>query len=335
MGLSDDQRAMLRLLAQRGEQGYEDIAALMGLSVDEVRVKVAAALAELDEEGALGGSAKPADPQQTTAPAEAKPEAPAPPPPAPAAAAPPPPAPEPRPAQRMISLPSGQRLWAAIAGGAIVVALIVIAVIVGNSGGGDSEPATAASGTTSAETASTGETASSESGQSTDPNEVTKAVLKPVDGSEAEGVAIFGRVKESESKESESESEALALEVAAKGLQPTMSGEAYTIWLSQGKKKMLPLASTPAKKGSIAAQFAIPVEVLGYLANETFKELALTLTTTKTLKAALKTATEEKTTPTYTGTEVLRGTVTGPIVGAAARLEELEAEEEGEKQSGE
>ena len=36
MALSDDQRALLRLLAQR-EEGYEDIAALMGLSVDEVR----------------------------------------------------------------------------------------------------------------------------------------------------------------------------------------------------------------------------------------------------------------------------------------------------------
>ena len=46
MGLSDDQKAMLRLLAQR-EQGYEDIAALLGLSVDEVRAKVGDALAQL------------------------------------------------------------------------------------------------------------------------------------------------------------------------------------------------------------------------------------------------------------------------------------------------
>ena len=48
MALTDDQRAMLRLLAQR-EQGYEDIAALMGLSVEEVRVKVREALAEVGE----------------------------------------------------------------------------------------------------------------------------------------------------------------------------------------------------------------------------------------------------------------------------------------------
>ena len=39
MALSDDQKAMLRLLAQR-EQGYDDIAALMGLSVEEVRARV-------------------------------------------------------------------------------------------------------------------------------------------------------------------------------------------------------------------------------------------------------------------------------------------------------
>ena len=33
MGLTDDQKAMLRLLAQR-EEGYDDMAALMGISVE-------------------------------------------------------------------------------------------------------------------------------------------------------------------------------------------------------------------------------------------------------------------------------------------------------------
>src|SRR5258708_13532854 len=50
MPLSDDQKAMLRLLAQR-EQGYDDLAALMGLSVDEVRAKVKDALEQLEAEG--------------------------------------------------------------------------------------------------------------------------------------------------------------------------------------------------------------------------------------------------------------------------------------------
>lgn len=59
MALSDDQRALLRLLAQR-EQGYEDIAALQGRSVDEVRAEVRAALAELD----AGPGAEPAPPRR-------------------------------------------------------------------------------------------------------------------------------------------------------------------------------------------------------------------------------------------------------------------------------
>ena len=50
MALSDEQNAMLRLLAS-GEQGYDDIAALMGLSVTEVRAKVVGALAQLEAEG--------------------------------------------------------------------------------------------------------------------------------------------------------------------------------------------------------------------------------------------------------------------------------------------
>src|ERR1700712_2924405 len=41
---------MLRLLAS-GEQGYDGIAALMGLSVTEVRAKVVGALAQLEAEG--------------------------------------------------------------------------------------------------------------------------------------------------------------------------------------------------------------------------------------------------------------------------------------------
>ena len=47
MALSDDQRALLRLLAQR-EEGFEDIAALKGMSVEEVRAEVRSALAAID-----------------------------------------------------------------------------------------------------------------------------------------------------------------------------------------------------------------------------------------------------------------------------------------------
>src|SRR6201995_2016061 len=69
---------MLRLLAQ-GEQGYGDIAALMGLKEDEVRAKVVGALAQLEAEGKpapeipppVPGGAKPA---AEVAPVEPRPE---------------------------------------------------------------------------------------------------------------------------------------------------------------------------------------------------------------------------------------------------------------------
>ncbi len=320
MGLSDDQRAMLRMVAQRGEQGYEDIAALMGLSVDEVRAKVAAALAELDEEGALAAgnapeaeapAAKPAPETDKPAPAEPAPVAAKAPAPDPAPAPKAPRSPRSRPPR--ISMPRGQVLWAAIAGGVIIVALIVIAILVSN-GGSDDESANAAPNTTTTASSATGKSGS------TNAKEVTKAILKPVDGSKAEGVVVFGKVKKS-----------LALEIAAENLQPTGSGEEYSIWLSSSPQKMLPLASVKAPKGRIAAQVLVPAEVLGYLADETFTEIALTRTDDATLNAALKKAVKEKqSTPDYTGTEALRGPVTGPIVGAAQRLEEIEAEKKGE-----
>jgi hypothetical protein len=307
MGLSDDQRAMLRLVAQRGEQGYEDIAALKGLSVEDVRAQVAAALAQLDEEGALAGSA--AAPETPAAPAPQPPKAAQPPPPAPkpqAAAAPAPKAPGgPR-----FSMPTGTALRAAIAGAVIVVALVVIIVIVSGGGGGDS--------TTSA---SSGDQTTASDGQpTTNAKQVTKAILSEVGGSGAKGVAIFGRFKNK-----------LALELAAEGLQQTAKGTSYTVWLAASPQKMLPLASTAVpKSGKIGAQFEVPVEVLAYLASETFSDIVITRTDDAALETALAAATKAKQAPEYTGEAVLSGTVTGPVVGAQVRQEEKEKEEKGE-----
>jgi hypothetical protein len=83
---------------------------------------------------------------------------------------------------------------------------------------------------------------------------------------------------------------------------------------------MLPLASTEVgKNGEIRAQVEVPVEILAYLANETFGQIAITRTDESQLKASLAEATKAKEAPLYTGTEVLRGSVQGPIVGIAKR----------------
>jgi outer membrane biosynthesis protein TonB len=358
VALSDEQNAMLRLLAS-GEQGYADIAALLGQSEDEVRAKVVGALAQLQAEGKpapnvpppIPGGAKPAAevtppepepveeaPPESDAPAEpvvadavapkppaadpGTPKASAPKPaPAPRAAAPasPPPPSGPPSGGRTITLPSGRNAW--LLGGGILVAIVVIVavILIASGGGGDSSSTSSTEATTAAE-GGKGEGGKAEEAAGGS-KEATQAELTAVDGSEAAGLATFGRVKNK-----------LALQVEATGLKPTTEGtDSYTIWLAQSPQKMLPLASTAVKgsgkaAGDIAAEFEVPVEILGYLAKGTFDQLAITRTDDKELAAAIAAATKEKKAPAYSGSEVLRGTIKGPIVGLAKREEEERSE---------
>jgi hypothetical protein len=319
MALSDDQRAMLRLLAQR-EQGYDDLAALMGLSVDEVRAKVKEALNALED----GDEAPllPAEPPAPSAPEPPQPEEPAavekpaepvaekaavsaaPKASAPAASAPPRKRSSSSPPK--LSMPSGRGPRAAIAAGAAVVVLVIVLLAVNGSDSGSGSDSTttvnsAASGETTAEEGLAASVANSK--------DVTQATLAAVDGSDASGVAVFGRVKNT-----------LALQVEAEGLAPTAQGQSYTIWMADSPRKMLPLASAKVDdSGKLGAQFEVPTEVLAYLAGETFDQIVVTLTSNAALKASLDKATKEKKAPAYTGTEALRGTITGPIVGAAKK----------------
>ncbi len=311
MALSDDQKAILRLLAQRGAQGYEDLAALMGISVDEVHARAQQAAADLEAEGIpapeipapSGSSESPSPP-----PPRERPKAP------PAKATERPSEPEPvvpiphhkhghgpKEVAREVKLLENRGLWAILAGVAIVVIFLVVLFV---SDGGDS-----GSDTTTTSSAGNNATTGLEEAAGRQGKEVTKAVLNPVDGSDATGVAVFGRVKKS-----------LALQVFAQGLQETDAGEGYTVWLAASETKMLPLASSAVgKNGKISAQVEVPVEVLAYLANETFDQITITKTDESQLKASLAQATKEKKAPVYTGTPVLRGAVTGPIVGAASK----------------
>lgn len=324
MALSDDQKAILRLLSQRGEQGYEDLSALLGVSANEIHSRAKAAAAQLESEGipapaipspSGGGDDSPSVAKDGEAPpGESSPPRPAP---SPAKAAPSPPPPEPKPIPKhehhtlkedahRLKLLEGRGLWALLAGAAAVVLFVVFIFVGGN--GTDSGDDT----TTSSSSAPSGETvAALEKAAASGKKEVTKASLQAVDGSDAVGVAVFGRVKKT-----------LALQVAAEGLEPAEGEDGYTIWLAASPEKMLPLASTEVgEDGRIGAQVEVPVEVLAYLANETFRQIAITRTDESQLKASLAKATKDKDAPLYTGEEVLNGEVTGPIVGAANRKE--------------
>jgi hypothetical protein len=346
VALSDDQKAILRLLAQRGEQGYEDLSALMGVDPAEVHRRAQEAAAELEAEGIPApaipeppGGVGEGDPPSVAKDGEAPPggsPSPQPPPTVPAEpqepapevvhsseaprARPKPPQTQPQPARtrgeskpppwKELKLLEGRGLWALLAGAAIVVLFVVFVLGGGGEDGGDSTDATNAANSPSGKTVAALEAAAGRGSK-----EVTKASLQGVNGSDAIGVAIFGRVKKS-----------LALQVAAEGLEPTGNGESYTIWLAASPEKMLPLASTNEVKsdGRLAAQVEVPVEVLAYLANETFGQIAITRTDDSQLEASLAKATKAKQAPVYTGDEVLVGDVTGPIVGAASQIEAQE-----------
>jgi hypothetical protein len=319
MELSNDQKAILRLLAQRGAAGYEDLAALLGVDAAEVHERAKAAAAQLEADGIPApsipapGAAQPAGPPEPAQPAapiepaaeptEPEPASPAPPPAQPKAPPEPPtPAGKAEPSQLpKLSLPSSGGARAALAAGVAIVVALVIVILV--SGGGDSADTSSGSGGSTTSPTENGKIAAANP-------KLTQAVLSPVDGGEAKGLATFGRVKNS-----------LALQLEAEGLEPTAKGKSYTVWLYDTAKKRLPLASTTvAANGKIGAQVEVPTEVLAYLANETFDQLYISLTDDAILKAALAKATKEKKAPIYTGTDVLAGTITGPIIGAAKKL---------------
>jgi hypothetical protein len=355
VALTDEQNAMLRLLTS-GEQGYADIAALLGQSEDEVRAKVVGALAQLQAEGKpapdvpppIPGGAKPAaevtppEPEpieeppaageESTEPVIADAVAPSAPPTKPRAEAKspapkptsPPPSGRPSSGGRTVTLPSGRRAW--MLGGGIIAAIVVIVVVILLVSGGGGNGSSTASTETPTTPAGESEAEEGKAETTAGAKPATEAQLKAVDGSAAKGVTSFGRVKNK-----------LALQIEATGLEPTEEGTtSYAIWLAESPRKMIPLASTGVKasgKGAnaIAAQFEVPVEVLGYLASGTFDQIAVTKVDNKHFETAIEVATKNKTVPTYYGEEVLRGTITGPIVGLGVREEEKKkAEEAGE-----
>lgn len=312
MPLTDDQKALLRLLAQR-EDGYEDIGALMGLSVDDVRGRVRKALAELDAdpERPVTGPAAPGDMETAVVPAAAEPtvaSAPSEPtaasgaPSATAGAAPrptPPPATPPRAPRTARSLPplriphlphsSERRRLAVLAGGviALIAAVVIVVVLVSGGGGSGSSTPTSPSEASNLES-----------------KKLTQAVLEPVSGGSGEGRALLGTL----GKE-------VVLEVVAKGLSPSAAGESYAIWLYHSPKLALRIGAVKVdKSGGLAVRLPIPSELLAYIAGGAFGQIYVSATPEAAYKAEVAKAKAENRLPAYIGTTVLRGEITGPAI---------------------
>jgi hypothetical protein len=302
--LSGDQRAMLRLLAQR-EEGYDDIAALTGSSVEAVRVRVKDALAGLDGDVV---EARPAAPEKAPEPAPPSPErrrAPTP--------KPRPPAPR-RAAKKVppagLKLPEDRGVRRALAaGGAVLLGIVLLLVtgVLGDDGSSSDSAGTTAGG----ESALNGgeETGAPTSNGGKQP---TEAILEAVDGGDGEGQALFGRTGQK-----------VVVLFGAKGLQQAPQGETYTVSLVRSASERLPLIATSAtKSGIISGRFEVAPQVLGLLAAG-FDTMELSIVPNDELRTALAKARTAKKAPSYGGTPVLEGPVTGPIVEAG------EAEEEG------
>ena len=190
------------------------------------------------------------------------------------------------------SLLGNRRLLAQVGGCALILVLLVLfatgAIDIG--GGGDSNSG-------GSETTATAVNPTSSS------KVPTQAVLKAVDGSGAEGRAIFGRLKSQ-----------VLLVVAAKGLAPSPSGSSYAISLARSPQERIPIAATNVgKPGTISGQFQVPATALGLLASG-FDEMEVSLVANGELRIAVGEAQKQKKTPQFKGTDVLRGPVTGPVI---------------------
>jgi hypothetical protein len=290
MALTDDQRAMIRLLAQR-EEGYEDIAALMGLSVGEVRARVREALAELGSEASAAGPVA-GDRGRPRAGASSTPPSPAPP--AEEAAEPKgdgsaPDGRRPGLALTGLKLPKDRGARIGLGAGAAAVAVLIVVLALS---GGDSNSTTTTAASTAAEPAAV------------ESKELTQAVLSPVNGGAGKGRALFGRIKKTP-----------VLQVEATGLEPSPKGSSYTVWLYKSPQLVLRVgAVSVGKSGGIGAQFPIPTELLAYVASGAFDQVDVSLTNDAAYRAEVAKAKREKRLPAYTGEDVLRGKITGPAV---------------------
>lgn len=351
MALTQEQRALLQLLLER-DQTYDDISGLLGMDVGQVRRRARLALIEIggsdpDEQVALTdyllGQADPigradvarhlrSDPAANAlarkltaqlrllAPDADIPEIPAAdgraapakqPPPRPAAAQPKAEKPaSPGGSSSPAALTSKQRTLIASILGAGVLILVIVLLATGAVGGDDDDSGGSNGGDDPQAEAPRGEAA------------LTRAVLLPPGGGESpNGVAIFGRLRNTP-----------VIQVTASGLDAPPEGSNYSVWLF-GRPEAGPVAlrltqvDRVDESGRILIRFPIPAQALGFVANQTFDEIILSLTEEAAYQAEIRAARTDDPPrlPAFTGDPVLRGAIVGPGTESA----ETQGAEEG------
>jgi hypothetical protein len=178
----------------------------------------------------------------------------------------------------------------------VVVLLVLFATGAIDLGGGDSDSDSDSTGSAGATNVAAGS------------DKITQATLEPVDGGDASGRALFGRLGKK-----------VVLQVIADGLEPTASGESYTVWLYRSPKLSLRVGAVRVNQsGKLGARFEIPTEVLALVANGAFKQIDVSRTSDSAYQAEVARAKRQQRLPRYTGESVLRGDIVGPLAEAEA-----------------
>lgn len=338
MPLTDDQRAMLQLLLQRG-QSYEDIASLLGLDVEQVRSRARAALTEIGGEDPdrdvsltdyLLGQADPigradaarqlgSDPKardlaerlatqlRVLAPGAELPDL------AGAdsgaAKAKEARAPAPKPSGEAAAAPATPQAGGGLAAtltrnqrqviaGLVGIGILITVVVLAIAG---------VFGGGSDDNSSSASDNSSQQNSSNASN-LTRAVLTSQDGSNAEGVAVFAQVRNQP-----------VLQINVTDLKPTGAGEGYVIWLYGGPSQAFPLVRQAVREnGQLRGAAPIPNQLIQALQQGLFDSIDVSLASNAQINAALRQARQSQQLPRYAGQSVVRGPITGPGFPASA-----------------
>ncbi|MGC1853515.1 MAG: hypothetical protein WA687_13880, partial [Solirubrobacterales bacterium] len=199
-------------------------------------------------------------------------------------------------------VPVERRRLVALTGGALAIVAVVLLAITLLGGGSDSD-----SGSSSSAASPNGLEA--ENAAAAESDKVTQAVLQAADGSDASGRAVFGRVGKEE----------IVLQVTGENLAPTESGESYTVWLYRTPKLSLRVGSVAVgDEGRLGARFAIPAELLAYVAGGAFNQIYVSRTSDAAYQQEVAQAKQNNSLPRYIGETVLTGEITGPVAEAEA-----------------
>ena len=192
--------------------------------------------------------------------------------------------------------PRQTRLFAGIAAGGVVLLFAVLAIAGVFSG--DDEPASPT--TTQSEDGTVGE-------------EVTSVNLRPSDGGDAGGEAVFGIANETQP----------FVDLRLAGLEPAPEGQTYVVWFLLEKDRGYPLAPiTVDDNGSFDDRFPIPQSALPVVVRTKFVDIALV--ENRRLAGDIQGALEgREVLLDYSGESVLRGRIPRleqPATGGAEDL---------------